>query len=175
MQGWKTPMMGQQNPHQLKKIRPNIEDLKSVLLPEDELVDVGCYQGHLYRELKHQKYTGIDLFEDNLNVARFEHPGASFLAGDLFSLEGLWDVVFCCRVLVHIPDFDKAVERLRSCARKHCAIVIPMGEDKTEKERIKGQTVYFRTFSEETVKSAGACEIRHHQPYSTVIYGPRLP
>ena len=172
MPGWRTHAMCQSNPHFLKKIYKNIDDLKEFLGPDDELLDVGCGQGHLSHHLKHPKYTGIDLFPENISEARRLHEGVKFEVGDLFDLKGQWDVIFCSRVLIHVPDFEVAIKTLRSCVRKYCLVTLAMGVDLCEKGK-DGE--YFRTFSEATVRATGPIAIRPHAPYATVIYGPLLP
>jgi 2-polyprenyl-3-methyl-5-hydroxy-6-metoxy-1,4-benzoquinol methylase len=172
MPGWKSMNMFQRNPHFLKKIEHNIMHLQELLKPEDELLDVGCCQGHLYHYLKHPKYTGIDLFPENIAEARNLHPAGKFEVMDLFDLKGSWDVVFCSRVLIHVPNFHKAVAILRAAARKHCIITLPISSDTCELEK---DGPYFRTFSKQTVMGSGALEIKTSRPYSTVIYGPLLP
>lgn len=172
MPGWNTMAMHQRNPHFLKKIHKNLDDLKEFLKPEDELLDVGCCEGHLFHHLKHEKYTGIDLFPENIAEARRNHPTGRFEVCNLFDLKGQWDVVFCSRVLIHVPDFELAVKTLRSCTRKHCLVTLAMGIDRCERD-VEG--CYFRTFSKETVYKTGPLEIRPHPQYATVIYGPLLP
>ena len=171
MPGWRSTAMCQRNPHFLKKIYKNIEDLKDFLGPDDELLDVGCGQGHLSHHLKHPKYSGIDLFPENIAEARSRHDG-KFEVGNLFDLKGQWDVIFCSRVLIHVPNFELAVKTLRSCARKYCLVTLPLGIDSCELEK---DGPYFRTFSRATIDATGPIEVREHTQYSTVIYGPLLP
>lgn len=59
----------------------NLGHLREVLKAEDELLDVGCYHGHLYDYLGHEKYTGIDLFQDHIDKARELHRGSSSSKG----------------------------------------------------------------------------------------------
>jgi SAM-dependent methyltransferase len=172
MPGWKSTAMFQSNPHFLKKIYKNIDDLKEFLKPDDELLDVGCGHGHLCPRLGHEKYTGIDLFPENISEAKRLHPAGKFEVGDLFELKGQWDVVFCSRVLIHIPNFEQAVKTLRACAKKYCLVTLPIGGDVCDLGR---DGAYFRTFSEATIGATNPIEIRAHDLYSTIIYGPLLP
>ena len=175
MPGWKTPGMGQSNPGKLKKILGNIEDMKRLVLPEDTVLDVGCYHGHLSEHLGYAKYAGMDLYEENVAQARETHPGFEFFQGDLFDLTGKWDVVICSRVLMHIPHFEIAVERLRSCCRKALIVLIPIGQDECSSVDVPGGKVYFRIYPRERVVATGPQQIIKHAPYCTVIYGPNLP
>ena len=173
MPGWKTPAMGQIKPSKLIKISKNMDDLMEFLSPEDELLDAGCFKGHLYEALHHQRYTGIDLFYDNIKEARQNFPGVRFEQKDLFDLKGKWDVVFCCRVLMHIPRFRDAISILRRCARKKLIVVLPIGDDAMLLEDVEGGRVYFRTFSEGMIQDTGGT-VRLRHPYSTAIYDPLL-
>ena len=167
--------MGQSNPSVQKKIRENIADIKPLIAPEDEVLDVGCFHGHMYDWLGHSKYTGIDLFQEHVNEARVLHPGVNIYQADLFDLTGKWDVVICSRVLMHIPHFEQAIEKLRSCCRKHLAVFIPIGPDSCDAQELgNGERLYFRSFPIERVAATGGKIIKHPQ-YSTVIYGPNLP
>ena len=174
MPGWKTFCMRQRHPHVLKKIHPNIKDVAGLLSSEDELLDVGCYHGYMYRELGHEKYTGMDLFQENVDEAKRLNPGVKFMQGDLFDLSGKWEVVLCSRVLMHVPKFEEAIEILRACCRKHLVVFIPIGKDELAVETVEGEQVYFRTFPIARVLATGG-KVIEHAPYSTVIYGPNLP
>jgi len=169
---WRTTMMLQSNPQNLGKIEPNIGHLTDLLKPEDSLVDVGCGDGHLYDYLAnagfHNSYPGIDRDEQSIARAKARNQTVDYRVGELKDLRGSWDVVFCSRVLIHIPDLEENIRILRSCARKYCVLVLAVGGDRTEwSERFNS---YFRWVSHETLKSLGDYEIKKHSPYCTVIY-----
>lgn len=171
MPGWKTPQMGQSQDQggftSKSKIADCIEELKKRLLPTYSLVDVGCFTGHLYGELKHKDYTGVDLFPEHIQKAKEQYPDANFICSDLHDLDGSWDVVWCCRVLIHNPDFQKAARKLLSLARRYLILVVAMNaNDKVEQDG----PVYFRHFSDETLRSVGECLIIPGKRYATVIY-----
>lgn len=175
MPGWETTYMTQNNGYVLKKVLKNIEYLKTVLRPEDSLLDVGCCEGHIYEKLGHANYQGIDLLESNVEKARVNFPGVDFRQGNLFELEGKWDVIFCCRVLMHIPRFEEAIARLKSCARRYVVIAVPIrDEESLETHVVKQGSMYFRIFSEDTVR-LGKCEVIRSKKYSTVIYDCTRP
>ena len=172
MEDWKEAYCGQSNPHNLKKISANLDDFRKILKPEHTFLDVGCHMGHVYDYLgRPEKYKGIDLSAALVKQARHDYPGADFEAKNLYGLEGSWDVILCCRVLMHLPDFEGAVEKLKSCARKYLVLVIPIGADavNVENDRTTKKS-YFRTFSRQTILKTGATEIIKHEPYSTIIY-----
>ena len=166
--------MCQFNPRRLSKIQDSIEELKKRLRKEDSLLDIGCGHGYLYTAIKHENYLGMDLFQENIDEARKLYQEVEFKCQDLFSLEGVWDIVWCSRVLIHNPDFEGAVAKLRSCARREVILVLhvgPEGSCRAERTEDSG-TIYYRVFSEEQIKKQGPAEIIRHQnsPYSTVIY-----
>lgn len=171
MPGWKTPEMGQSQDSggfaSKSKIDDCINELKKRLRPEDSLLDVGCFIGHLYGELGHENYTGADIFPENIEKAKQLRPGGNFICSDLHDLEGQWDVVWCSRVLIHNPDFQKAVRKLLSLAKRYLILVVAVNAN--DKVEMHG-SVYFRHFSEETLRSIGECEIIPGKRYATVVY-----
>ena len=164
-------LMHQNKPHEFNKIDPNIDHLKAVLREDDELLDAGCCEGHLYGNLKHSKYTGVDVVEKNILAARDRYHGVDFRVGDIFDLDGKWDVVFCCRVLMHLPDYEENVKKLRSLARRLLVVVVPVRNDSMI---IETSGVEFRTYSPETIQATGPIEVKIGIKYSTVMYGPRI-
>jgi len=167
--------MWQKHGHFLKKLRDNISDVKEILKPEYSLLDAGCCEGHMYKELGHKRYLGIDLFPQFIAEARRNYPEAKFQQWDIFDLSGSWDVVLASRVLIHIPDFKGAFEKLLSCTRKKLILFVSIGGDEKGIELIKGRPVYLQNFSRKTLESLGKCEIRERGSYATVIYDPLLP
>lgn len=167
---WATPLTGQRNAWFLKKIEPNLKDVRSRLLQSDELIDVGCGEGHFYPALRHERYMGIDLYPENVAIARSLFS-ARFECMDLFDLDGTWDVVLCSRVVIHLNRFDEAIRKLISCSKRLCILIVAVGIDSVSEENYKRQLLRFRTFSPQTLSEFGACEIIKHPQYATVIYG----
>jgi SAM-dependent methyltransferase len=173
---WRLSPMGQSNPHETRKTEKAIHDLLAILKPEDTLLDAGCYHGHLYGYLtgylpegKRPQYLGIDLRQENVDRAIYLH-GDRFRVQDILSLEGSWDVIFCCRVLMHVPPWEEAVRRLLACARKHLVLVLPFGGYSCEVEMHGGEPVYFQKFSPSQFDQFGPSRIIKREPYSTVIF-----
>lgn len=65
--------------------------LAAALLAEGSLLDVGCGQGHLFEFLRRCgrsfDYTGMDINDANLAIARSRFPDGNFVHGDVSSLE----------------------------------------------------------------------------------------
>lgn len=67
------------------------------------LLDVGCGLGDLYALLRERQipvdYTGVDILDKMVTLARKNHPEAHFLAADVFAANPFgpeaFDVVFC--------------------------------------------------------------------------------
>lgn len=170
--------MYQKNPHALRKMHLCIRDLLEFLDPNDSLLDAGCCEGHLYENLTHSNYTGIDIVPRNIEAAKARLPGVRFEVGDILKLHEKgekWDIVFCSRVLMHLPNYEQNVESLRKIARKKLIVTIPMRGSFTDIEKHNvGKTgvVQFRSFSGEELKNPPPEKIIKHDFYSTVVYPP---
>lgn len=167
-EGLNYPAMRQDNPHKLMKIEFNIRDLEEVLKPEDELLDAGCCEGHLYDRLEHKKYTGVDIVPENIQAAKLRNPTVRYEVGNILELTEKWDVIFCCRVLMHLPNYLENVEKLRKIARRKLVVVIPMSGRYTDRDDQHGG-IQFRSYVPSEV---GETERIIKRPkFSTVIYG----
>lgn len=179
MNGWKTESMGQHGRVFSDRSVQNAYKKLLLLAPTcDTILDVGCYEGDAYEILSNMtklKYTGIDIFQTFINKAKFKYPEGNFLMEDVFNLTNSADIVFCCRVLMHIPDFELAVSNLIKAANKYCVLVIPIEDEESmviEEGLVnKGETVYFRKFSQrhvEEVLHGHNFTIERYKPYSVV-------
>lgn len=165
--------MYQRRPNELDKIAPSIRDLKGILSPEDTLLDAGCCEGHLYEYLGHDKYTGIDIVPENIAAAKERLPNVRFEVWNVLELKEVWDVVFCSRVLMHLPNYEENVEMLRKIAKKKLVVVIPQRGSytsiETNKLGVRG-TVMFRSFSGAELGPSNPEKVIKHEKFSTVIY-----
>ena len=85
-----------------------LEQLLALLPDGATVVELGCGNGtRETRELaRHAKLTGVDLSEEQLRRARERVPGATFVRGDLTTIEfedGSLDAVAAFYVLNHVP------------------------------------------------------------------------
>ena len=176
MADWREKFYGQHHAKKIAKIESNIKELVSILRPEHSLLDVGCNIGALYQFLGHGNYQGIDLDPKCIEAAKSAFPWVDFKVGDLYDLDGEWDVVVVSRVLMHVAPLDQAMRILLKSAKRFLVLFVPIGHEdvcEVQGHDLDGVKVYsyFRTFSEYTLRSFGRCGIYRHEPYSTVIYG----
>ena len=180
MADWRKKFYGQHNARNTNKIARNIDDVRHLIKGHRSVLDVGCNIGTLYEEFRPEKYLGIDLDPKVIDEAQTRFPGVDFRVGDLYELEGHWDLVIASRVLMHIAPLDEAMRRLLGAANEYLVLFVPLAQEDCFEDHghsLNGETVhsYFRRFSQETLKSFGDCNIVGREPYSTVIYGPRVP
>jgi 2-polyprenyl-3-methyl-5-hydroxy-6-metoxy-1,4-benzoquinol methylase len=117
---------------EMESTKQLVELVRQVYEPGFTVLDVGCAAGHYFNGLSRidpeLKYTGVDAtvkyidfarqhFKSNLNI-RFEY-------GDIFDLHAptlASDIVFCCNVILHLPDFRVPLENLLKVTKKHLFI-----------------------------------------------------
>jgi len=189
------------NPGEIETIRENLSHFKKIISqmpPPVRLLDVGCYAGYLYDYAakiarlnpQHLSYLGLDVREDVIRDAAALHSGLSnccFKVGDIYELENAvgtssYDIVFCSRVLIHIPHFEKAVHQLLQVAKDILFLVIVVGEKdycnrnkRVIRESGEETITYFRGFSRSRLEEisnryARTLEIREGSKYASVIF-----
>lgn len=127
---------------------PEMESTKQLvkLISEEyhesmRVLDVGCNIGHyllgLRKKFPEMSYTGVDAYKQFIDVAKkqFENDkNAKFEIKDIFkeiSPENPYDIVFCCNVLLHLPDFRTPIKNLLASTKKVCFIRTLIGERTT--------------------------------------------
>lgn len=85
--------------------------LLSYLPKEAHILDIGCANGRLIKELNMIGYqtTGIDISEELLRIARLNVPESKFILGDIRELElqPIYDGVISCDVFSHILNLEE--------------------------------------------------------------------
>jgi SAM-dependent methyltransferase len=107
--------------HTLAAITP-AEDLNN-----STVLDYGCGTGDFYRFLKRReitvRYTGVDINENFINLAKSKYPECTFkvMCADDDDLEGFYDYIFICGVFnLQVPGIDDDLENALVTLFKHC-------------------------------------------------------
>lgn len=84
-----------------------------MLFPGATVLDVGCASGGFFNIMRsfepHIEYTGIDLSEKALELARGRYPEATFLLTESFELpfeDNSFDIVHCTSVFNNEPNYQ---------------------------------------------------------------------
>jgi len=112
--------------------------VSQVYQPNMKILDVGCNVGHYLRSLRSKfpdlDYTGVDAYEHYIEKARIifkDDKYAYFEKKDIFKplyQKNPFDIVFCCNVLFHFPDFRIPVKNLLASTKKVCFIRLMLSE-----------------------------------------------
>jgi SAM-dependent methyltransferase len=96
-------------------------------LNNQKILDYGCGMGDFYKFLKRRgldvKYTGVDINENFINVAKKKYPECSFrvMNVDEDSLEGYYDYIFICGVFnLRVPGVQDDLRNALITLFKHC-------------------------------------------------------
>lgn len=113
--------------------------ISEVYHSEMNILDVGCNAGHYLHGLRRISteldYTGVDAYEHYIKSAKeiFKNdPKAYFEVKDILKPifpEKPFDIVFCCNVILHLPDFRIAIKNLLDSTKKICIIRTLIGND----------------------------------------------
>ncbi len=117
-----------------------------IYAPGMSVLDVGCAAGHYYNGLKRVdgeiQYYGVDATAAYIDFARkhfARNPNVKFDVADIFELPmdfaGRFDIVYCCNVILHLPNFQVPLKNLIAATRKYC-IVRTLLSDKTHLSRL---------------------------------------
>lgn len=85
---------------------------RSIVLPGQKVLDLGCGNGDLLAALDVSEGLGIDLSEEMIKIAsrKHNHPGISFLVGDVEDrqvyayLQGQFDVIIMRNLITELHD-----------------------------------------------------------------------
>jgi len=115
--------------------------VSEVYKPGMRILDVGCNAGHYLRGLRRLDlsldYTGVDAYEHYIKQARdifSDDPHAEFQIRDILeplSPDDPFDIVFCCNVIQHLPDFRVAVRNLLETTKRVCFVRTLLAENTT--------------------------------------------
>lgn len=173
-----------EEPETIDRIESNLLLLSKEIKNGETFIDVGCSAGYVYDFLSTRKsiiYTGMDLSQEMIDIARRTHPTVKFIHADATKpIDGKYDVVFSSRVLIHLPNIEANIANLYAACNRILFLVIKIGDNevcyKYQEEYDDGSYsfCYLRHITEahlqEIADSLGAVlNIHRTRKYSSVI------
>ena len=86
---------------------------------DKDILEIGCgngYGGYLLNQLQPKSYVGLDVMEEQVEIARRNYPQYSFLVQDATDLsqfgDASKDIVIIFGVLHHIPEWRKVIDEI---------------------------------------------------------------
>lgn len=95
--------------------------------PNQNVLEVGCAEGHLLASLKPARGVGIDFSEDMLQRARNRYPELAFLHADAHDLSGIhekFDIIVLSDLVNDLWDVQRVLEQLRPLSMPHTRIIL---------------------------------------------------
>ena len=87
---------------------------------DKDVLEIGCgngYGGYILNQLQPKSYVGLDVMEEQIEIARRNHPQYEFTVQDAADLSQFAnaskDVVIIFGVLHHIPEWRKVIDEIR--------------------------------------------------------------
>jgi 2-polyprenyl-3-methyl-5-hydroxy-6-metoxy-1,4-benzoquinol methylase len=119
------------------------------------VLDVGCGPGPLEVYLKKygfQNVYAVDYAEEGLKIARNNTPEYEYFLYDVKEIDVLFtekkfDLVFCCQVLEHIPDYRKVLQNMFDLLNKAGLMILS-----TPYDRCKMNEWHCNTFTPDSWK-----------------------
>ena len=110
--------------------------LPRVLFPGAKVLDVGCASGGFYNIMRsfepHIEYTGIDISETAIELARQIYPDVRFQVTDGINIpfeDNTFDLVHCTSVLVNDPRYKEIVKELYRVSNRFVLVDIRLLKD----------------------------------------------
>jgi len=123
------------------------------------VLDYGCGTGDLYRFLKRRgitvKYTGVDINENFIGLAKQKYPECTFkvMNTDDDQFEGFYDYIFICGVFnLNVPGVDDDMKNALTTLFRHCNKGLALSALSSHTPTIDPELHF--TSPEETVKFA---------------------
>lgn len=126
-----------QNRHEVSDLYPSEKVfLPRVLFPGATVLDVGCASGGFFNIMRtfepNIEYTGIDLSEKALELARERYPEAKFVLTEGFDLpfeDNSFDVVHCTSVFNNEPNYQGMLKEMYRVSNRFVVIDIRLLKD----------------------------------------------
>ena len=109
-----------ENRHEISDLYPSETIfLPRVLFPGAKVLDVGCASGGFFNIMRsyeaHIEYTGVDLSERAVELAKERYPEATFIVTEGFELvfaNNTFDVVHCTSIFNNEPDYQAMLQEM---------------------------------------------------------------
>ena len=121
--------------------------VSEIYRPGMSVLDVGCNAGHYLTGLRridpNMNYLGVDVNPRSIENAReifATDPNARFEVKDIrqpLDLGAKFDIVFCCNVILHLPDFRPPLRSLLESTKGVCIIRTLLEERSTLARRLQ--------------------------------------
>lgn len=140
-------------------LRKVIENLRP-----GSVLDVCCGNLELTKDISLRDYHGLDISGTVIDMNRKLKPEWNFSAGDLMDLaeekDLFSDMVICFDVLCHQPDSEKYRGMVEKIVSLTLASGIISGFEIPPRERFRNNNTFYHEPLTETLKRAGACDIK---------------
>ena len=121
-----------QNRHDIADLYPSEKVfLPRVLFPGAKVLDVGCASGGFFNIMRsfepHIEYTGIDLSEIAVELARERYPEAKFVLTEGFDLpfdDNSFDIVHCTSVFNNEPNYQGMMKEMYRVSNRFVVVDI---------------------------------------------------
>lgn len=185
------------NPDRISGLHPYIDFFADTVRARPcSVLDVGCYGGYLLDFLIEKNawdledlYHGIDVNEEVVLAADAAHDVkmARFAVRDVFKLKeemgpATYDLVWCSRLLIHLPHFERALLNLLHVTKHMLYLVLLVGDERCEKIHVVDQVTQKESFFfYRTVSRDHICAVAGFEPtfvtspltsYTLVVFRP---
>lgn len=154
---------------EMESTKQLVKLISHVYKSDMRILDAGCNVGHYLRGLRKKfpviEYTGIDAYAHYIEKAKDifkDDKHTCFEIKDILKPlypDNPFDIVFCCNVLFHLPDFRLAVKNLLDSTTNVCFIRLMLSdstsivklvyEDKYDKDGNPLDYRYYNTWNKE--------------------------
>jgi len=116
-------------------------------IKDKDVLEIGCgngFGGYLLNQLEPRSYIGLDVMQEQIEIARKNYPNYNFIDQDATDLnqfaDASKDVVVIFGVLHHIPEWRKVIGEIRRVLKPNGSVFLeePRGVD------IKVFDIFFR-------------------------------
>ena len=95
--------------------------------PNQNVLEVGCAEGHLLASLRPARGVGIDFSEEMLQRARKSYPELAFLHADAHDLSGIhekFDIIILSDLVNDLWDVQRVLQQLQPLCTTHTRIIL---------------------------------------------------